>query len=168
MKTINKFRVDQLEEMITTFANSLPSHDKTNYIKILFSDQVDQFPIMDQLKNNKKKLVIGDDIINNKHFNQLMEIYFTRERHYNVSCIYLTQNFTLVPLTIRRNLSNLFLFKTDGRNLNDIYTSVVQSFMADRDNFKALCNRIWSTKYSYVFINRVDGKITSDVFKPIN
>lgn len=167
-KYLDRIEPLQVEEVIKAFAENVSSENKQNNIKLIISDQLNEFPSLKELNTPKKKLVIGDDVINNDSYNKLLETYFTRGRHYNISCIYLTQNFTLVPITIRRNLSNLFLFKTGANNLNYIYREVVSSFIHNKNDFISECNRTWKTKHSYIFINKIDGKYTDNVFETIN
>jgi hypothetical protein len=165
---INKYDIKILDKIIRTFADTIEPEDRKNFTKLVISDKVDQFPVLEEFEVEKKKLIIGDDIINNVSYNILIENYFTRGRHFNVSCIYLTQNYTLVPITIRRNLSNLFLFKTGKTNLSYIYKEVAQSIIDDKEEFYLKCNRTWRDKYTYIFLNRVDGIITDDVFTSPN
>ena len=167
LNAINKFTIEQLYNLIDKLIadNEITNAGRKNFIKIVISNQIEKFPTIEEFEKSKNnKLIIADDIIGNNDYNDLMEIYFTRGRHCNISCIYLSQNFTSIPTTIRRNLSNLFLFKTSGRNLGFVYSEVAQSFYNKQD-FMLMCNRTWENQYSYVFINKINRKVTNDVFK---
>ena len=45
---------------------------------------------------------------------------------------------------------------------------MVQEVMENKKEFKILANRIWRNKHSYVFINKIDDIITSNVFEVKN
>lgn len=175
IKSLKGYMLHQIHDWIRTAASELKTEDLQNYTKLVITDKVGDLPIITEIGeeadngiNYPKRLVIADDIINNKLYNNIMEGYFTRGRPLNISCIYLTQKFTKVPLLIRENLSNLFLFKTDETSLRKIYGDVASSFIDKRD-FYDVCTRIWTMKNRnnsnpYVFINKIEGIITSDVF----
>lgn len=96
-------------------------------------------------------LIIFDDCILEQQ--SPIKEYFVRGRHKNISCIYLSQCFSLVDLqTIRNNLNFLCIFKQNNHYMKMIYDNFVLSDMTF-DDFKTLCLRCWEREYSFLKID---------------
>jgi len=69
---------------------------------------------------NNKNLMIFDDLMLEKQ--KTCESYYTRGRHSNVDCFYLSQNYFKLPRqSIRENANFFCLFPQGGKNLSHIY-----------------------------------------------
>ena len=98
-----------------------------------------------------KNLVIFDDVMLEKQSN--IESYYTRGRHHNIDCFYLTQDFFTIPKrTIRENTNLLCLFPQKKRNLGLLYTDYVGDDMS-KDEFLRFCNNCWSKPYGFVVLD---------------
>ena len=113
---------------------------------------------------NAKHLIIFDDVINNKN-QDIMKQYYTRGRHNNCNCIYLSQNYFDLDKNNIRNNSNFFIFfklnKTDKSNIyRDIFSS---SF--DKEQFDEAFEDCTSKKYGYLAYNKETETIMDSVFE---
>lgn len=96
-------------------------------------------------------LVVFDDCILAKQ--DVMKDYFVRSRHKNISCVYLSQNWTKLDCgIIRNNLNFLCVFKQ-----NSFYTRLIYRELADNDmsleDFKTLCKTAWKEAFGFLTIN---------------
>src|SRR5712671_2422006 len=116
----------------------------------------------DMLDKKRKHLIIFDDCVNDS--NQIiMSQYFSRGRHSNCNCIYLSQSYFDLARSIRLNSNYLILFKLSQRNKVDIYNNVVSTIM-EKNKFFTFVDNVWSKKYSYIVINRDANLIYTDIF----
>ena len=104
-----------------------------------------------ELNSIDKNLMIFDDVLLEKQ-NKCNDFY-TRGRHSNVDCFYLSQNyFRLTRQTIRENSNFICLFKQDNKNIQHIYQDHVSHDMP-YDEFKNLCNLCWEKPYDFLVID---------------
>ena len=95
-----------------------------NYLRekiegIVFIDDVAELPNLEDFKDEDKKeekLIVFDDIINlkKKELQQIQKFYCSA-RKFGFTCLNLSQNFSDIPLQIRRNTQVYIIFR-----LNDI------------------------------------------------
>ena len=115
----------------------------------------DVIPDPSALSPKRKNLILFDDIMTGPQ--SVAEDYYTRGRHSNTSCIYISQNYFKLPRqTIRENSNLLVLFKQDDKNLQHIYQDRCSedSTFLDFALFKSLCHKIWSAApYNFVVID---------------
>lgn len=118
-------------------------------IQILLTD--DPNIIEDPTKLKKmKNLIIFDDLITMKD-QTIPQMMFTRGRHNNCACIYLSQNFHSVDKLIRRNANFFILFEQNDRSLTELLKDIS---VGNRTEFKKFTKNIWSKNdYGYVCIN---------------
>lgn len=82
-------------------------------IKLNFSDQ--DIILLDECKPNS--LIVFDDYILENQ--SKIEEYFVRGRHKNISCIYLSQSYSMVDLKVKRtNCNFLVVFKLSNHYIN--------------------------------------------------
>jgi hypothetical protein len=80
------------------------------------------------------------------------------DRHSNVDCFYLAQNYFRLPRqTIRANANFICLFPQDLKNINHIYNDHVSSDMP-KDEFRNLCKRAWRQPHGFVTIDLTSDK----------
>jgi len=104
-----------------------------------------------ELKATDKNLMIFDDVLLEKQ--NKCEDYYTRGRHSNVDCFYLSQNYFRLPRqTIRENSNFICLFKQDHKNLQHIYQDHVSQDM-EYEEFKELCRLCWAEPYNFFIID---------------
>lgn len=103
-----------------------------------------------------KTLIIFDDIMLEKQ--NKVEDYYTRGRHNNVDCFYISQNYIKLPKnTIRENANFYILFQQDQQNLTYIYKDHCADSIT-KEEFFELCNSSWAEKYSFVTIDKTSEK----------
>ena len=72
-------------------------------------DKIDQIINPSDLNKNKKNLIIFDDCANIKNQN-VMESYYTRRRHNNCNCIYLSQSWFELPKKVKEIILTLLFY----------------------------------------------------------
>ena len=82
-----------------------------------------------------------------------MQDYFVRSRHKNISCVYLSQNWTKLNFNIiRNNLNFLCVFKQNSFYIRQIYNQVADNDMTLED-FKNVCKSAWKEDFGFLTIN---------------
>ena len=166
---LNKFRINQLDEVFEIIDNNLTSNLKQNNIRTVFTSKKEDLPIIKEMNGDTKKLFVFDDLSRDKEFREIICTFFSKGRPNNCQAIYLTQQFSEVqPKNIRENTTNLILFKTAGDSFDKVYKDMVKEVMENKNDFKDLANRIWRNKHSYVYINKIDDIITNNIFEVKN
>ena len=122
-------------------------------------DDCINIPDPTELNKNHKNLIIFDDIMLEKQ--NKCEDYYTRGRHNNVDCFYISQNYTKLPRQTIRENSNLFLlFPQDNITLDNFHRDHCTDI--NKNEFKYLCNQTWNQPYSFVTVdlssNKYNGK----------
>ena len=133
--------------------------DKSNVV-CNFYQSAEDVPDPRELSSEKKNLVVFDDLLLEKQ--NTCESYYVRERHINVDCFHLAQNyFKLLRQTVRENANFICLFPQDLKNLNHIFNDHVGSDMT-KEEFRQLCKTAWLKQYGFVIIDlsskKHDGK----------
>ena len=126
-------------------------------IQAEFYDDCKLIPDPSSSNENDKNLMIFDDCILEKQ--NKAQSYYTRGRHSNCDCFYISQNyFKLDRQTIRENSNLIILFQQSGKNLSHIYNDHCTDITFEE--FKSFCNKVWSKKYNFVCIDltRTEGK----------
>ena len=94
--------------------------------------------------------MVFDDLLLEKQ--NTWESYYVRERHSNVDCFYLAQNYFKLPRqTIRENANFICLFPQDLKNLNHIFDDHVESDMT-KEEFRQLCKTAGEKQHGFVII----------------
>jgi len=111
----------------------------------------DGVPDPEELDSNDNNLMIFDDLMLEKQ--NSCEKYYTRGRHSNVDCFYLSQNYFKLPRqTVRENTNFICLFPQDNKNITHIFQDHVSSDMT-LDRFKYLCKEAWKEPHGFVVID---------------
>jgi GTPase SAR1 family protein len=131
------------------YKNLQDNINKLNEIESYFFDNCDDIISVDECKPNS--LVIFDDCILEKQ--SVIRDYFVRSRPKNISCIYLSQCYSLVDLqVIRNNLNFLILFKQNNHYINMIWNDHIGSDKT-LEEFKIFLNKCWKNKYGFASID---------------
>lgn len=117
-----------------------------------FYNSPDMIPDPTNLDKSVRSLMVFDDIMTDKK-QITAENYYTRGRSSNCDSIYLSQNYTHLPLhTIRTNANFMIFFKSSPlvvEQLHRNFTSVDMTIC----KFKELCKKYWSEKFGYIVID---------------
>jgi len=113
-----------------------------------------------------KTLVIFDDCVTERNQSAQCDL-FTKGRHMNCHCIYLTQSFYDVEKIIRKNANIFILFEQNDKSLTCILQSIKTG--VSKENFKQLANQQWYNPdaYKYILINtrkQMDCRCHTDIF----
>ena len=139
------------------------SNPKKSDIECQFYESAEDVPDPRELNALNKNLMVFDDLLLEKQ--NMCEKYYIRERHSNVDCFYLSQNYFKLPRqTIRENTNFICLFPQDHKNINHLYNDHVSSDMT-KEEFKQLCKTAWERPHGFVVIDlssrKNDGKYRS-------
>jgi hypothetical protein len=88
------------------------------------------------------------------------EKYYTQSRSANCDCIYLSQNYTKLPLhCFRSNTNFLIFFKSANRVVEQLHKDFWGIDMIIK-NFRELCANAWKEKYKFLVmdLSRDDDK----------
>lgn len=114
-------------------------------------------------KAKPNSIMIFDDVLCDEQNN--IKAYFCMGRHRNVDCFYLAQTYTRVPKhLVRDNANFLILFKQDELNLKHIYNDYAIGCDMRFENFRNMCNKIWSEKYGFVVID-LDSELNKGKYR---
>lgn len=148
-------------EIFNCFKNKIDPTRKlqNNTIEYFQSEEISEIPDPTEFNLKHKNLIIFDDVMLENQ--SIIESFYTRGRHNNIDCIYISQNYFKLPRqTIRENSNLLFIFQQDNKNINHIYNDHCSDL--DLPNFKLLCKNAWSEKYGFITIDLsktlIDGK----------
>lgn len=116
---------------------------------------------------NEDTLVVFDDCVNSKDQN-IIKDYFSRGRHRNISCIYLSQSLTKIDRQlIRTNLNCLFIFEQQKLYVKHIYDQYVGSDFTFVE-FTNICKSCWSEPFGFLTIFPLRSKNKSKYMKNLN
>lgn len=116
------------------------------------------------LKNNKKKTLLIIDLQNNKRLlkNNIVKDIIYNGRHYNMTCILLTNNNIKIPYNFSCMFSYVVLFNlTNKKYYNDYFCDIFETF----EQFNKCANLIFDKKYGIVYDKTTYGyKINEKIF----
>lgn len=125
-------------------------HEKKNGFPLaFFNSDMDQIPSFEDCEPNS--LVVFDDCI----LEDQTEIkkFFTMGRHKKISCVYLSQAYTMVDKkVIRNNLNFLCVFKQSNTYIRKLFDEVVFGDM-EFDAFLAMCFKAWKVRFGFLAID---------------
>jgi len=117
-----------------------------------FHNSSNMIPDPADLEKSIRNLMIFDDIMTDKNQDPAAN-YFTRGRSDNCDCIYLSQNYTKLPLhTVRSNSNNIIFFKSSPLVVNKLFINFASIDMTIVD-FRDICKTAWKNKYNYLVID---------------
>ena len=147
---------DKIKQLNINLDDLIEQYDANNKsINAEFFEDCNTIPDPSELNENNKNLMVFDDCILEKQ--NKADAYYTRGRHNNIDCFYISQNYFLLPRkTIRENANFIILFPQDAKNINHIY----QDHCTDIDfqEFKQFCKLCWETKHNFVVIDLTSHK----------
>jgi hypothetical protein len=118
-------------------------------IKCVLTDDPKIIEDPTKLKSNKN-MIIFDDILTMRD-QSIPQMMFTKGRHNNCACFYLSQSFYDIDKLIRKNANTFILFETNDRSLKELTKDII---VDDEKEFKQYAKRTWANRYGYVVINQ--------------
>jgi hypothetical protein len=152
-------------DIIRLIRNEQITENNKHNINIEFYDDSNLVPDPSELDKTKKNLIIFDDVILEKQ--NKIEQYYTRGRHNNVDCIYISQNYIKLPRqTVRENANFFILFPQNDITLENFYRDHCTDL--NKNSFKNICKEIWKEPYSFVTIDMTRNKNNGKYRKMLN
>lgn len=105
-------------------------------------------------KNTMPGLIILDDIISNTKFcnSKSLKKLLVMGRHYNLSCMILSQAYHRIPKTLRLNFSCIIYFKGSNKEIDTIVDDFCPAGYTKKQ-FVSKINQATEEKYSFLFID---------------
>jgi len=129
----------------------LNSNEGTN-IETEFHDSSNEIPDPKDLDKTIRNLMVFDDIMTDKK-QSTAENYYTRGRSANCDCIYLSQNYTKLPLhTIRSNSNFMIFFKSSPIVVEQLHRNFASVDM-EIQQFRGFCKKAWNKKHGFIVID---------------
>src|SRR5437764_4356373 len=114
---IGKFLYEPKWSIVRDFFNELANEGEDVSFRVLSPSE---FPDVKEFDPNRATVIVFEDLMNMlKKIQKRIADYFSSGRHGNVSPIYVSQRFFLIPKTIRDNLTYISLHRGSG-NLLDL------------------------------------------------
>jgi len=105
------------------------------------------------LDPEKQNLVIFDDFISEKN-QHIIEDYFVGSRHWNCSCIYLSQSYYDTPKMIRKNCSHFAIYRfASDREVQELAKD--HAGHLGKEKFKDMYHQCVQYPYHFMFIDKV-------------
>ena len=160
----------EYQALIKGFENKVPKHligeamrcklgpDKVGNgmspIELTYGNRVGEIPDPLDLDVNQNNLMVFDDLMLEKQ--NKCEDYYTRGRHNNIDCFYISQNYTKLPRNTIRENSNLFiLFPQDQITLDNFHRDHCTDL--NKSEFNSVCREAWREPYNFVTIDLTSG-----------
>jgi hypothetical protein len=125
---------------------------KPSNIECEFHDTPDNIPDPKDLNKNIRNLIVFDDVMTEKKQTSA-ENYYTRSRSANCDCIYLSHNFTILPLCTIRSNSNFMIFsKASPIVVEQLFRNFASVDMTISE-LKEFCRMAWSRKHGFIVID---------------
>jgi ABC-type dipeptide/oligopeptide/nickel transport system ATPase subunit len=136
--------------------------NETQLFENLDNDTIDIIheQINENSQNDLKTLLILDDVassLKNSYVAKKLQHLIYAYRHYKVVILMLCQTLKTIPISIRKNLTNLIVFYKPRMNE---WNNITEEFleMNKKDSIQ-LYNLVFKEKYDWILINLSSGKI---------
>lgn len=108
--------------------------------------------IRENSENNKQSLIILDDVqkyLKGDCEKLLLEIVNNR-RHIKCSLWMACQTYNSIPRQVRQGLTNIFVFKINKREMQNIFDEQVELY---KERFEEVLNSVYKEPHDYLFID---------------
>lgn len=130
---------------------SLYNFLKSKDDRIVIKEGMSSLPPLDSFDKHLPSLVVVDDLVLSKNQDAISN-YFIRCRKLNVSCIYISQGYYLIPKVIRQNCNSLIILKlSTEREIKMIMSE--SGVGVDRDKLMNIYKEATSTHLTPLIIN---------------
>ena len=97
----------------------------------------------------KNLLILDDCYLGNQ---SKAQTYYTRGRHSNCDCLYISQNYFSLPRnSIRENSNFIILFPQNSKSVEHIYRDHCTDI--PYPEFKEFCDIVWADKFNFITID---------------
>ena len=147
---LNLFRNQDFMDPFDALEHLPKRADGQGEITAEFYENCDKIPDPRELDRKLKNLLILDDCFLGPQ--SKARAYWSRGRHSNSNCIFISQNyFALDRRSIRENSNFILLFKQNNKSVQHIHEDHCTDLPFDE--FKKLCERIWSEERHFLVID---------------
>jgi len=138
------------KDVISMIKDNVQEDNKESIQADFYTDN-EGIPEPCSLDMEHKNLMIFDDVM--LEGQKMPEKYYTKGRHSNTDCFYLSQNYIKLPRhTIRENANFIILFPQSCIDINNIYRDHCSSDLT-KDQFRAFLKACWAKKHSFAVID---------------
>jgi len=102
---------------------------------------------------NFNTLIIFDDTqkyFKEKSIEKLLLHIINNRRHARISIWLCCQNYITIPRTIRQGLTDLFIFKINKTEMENIFNEQIEQF---KDNFMNIMKNVYDKPHTFLYIN---------------
>ena len=148
----NNLTIDDTARLIKQIQDT---YEKENplVIEYEFSSDPSTIPDPSELDKHKRNLIIFDDVMTDRK-QTTAENYYTRDRSANCDCIYLSQNYTKLPLhTIRSNTNFMIFFKSTPIVVEQLWRNFTAVDLKLKE-WRKFCEDGWKRPYGYIVIDK--------------
>jgi hypothetical protein len=141
--------------------NPFQDHPPEKIFSELSLEAMDQIETMamEAREDDEFSLLLIDDVsadLKNKEVKKVMQRLCLNRRHKNLPIILLSQSLNLIPLTIRKSFSHIFLYKfLNKKELDNVYAEMIT---LDRKKADALMRYVYQDKHDHLMIDINLGK----------
>ena len=111
---------------------------------------------------NFNTLIIFDDTqkyFKEKSIEKLLLHIINNRRHARISIWLCCQNYITIPRTIRQGLTDLFIFKINKTEMENIFNEQVEQF---KDKFMNIMKNVYDKPHSFLYINTNSQRLFSN------
>lgn len=105
-------------------------------------------------QNGEKTLLLIDDMTadlkRTKHIQETMKRIVYNRRHLKTNLIITAQSYMNIPLDVRKNITNLILFKPPKSELEAIFSELIES---KKRMFEDIMKLTYDAKHNFLFVN---------------
>ena len=146
-----KNKKEPIYELIEEKIEINNSNPKKNQFHLQINEGIENLPNLDDFDKNEPSLIVLDDLVLERNQKKIEE-YFIRCRKLNISVIYISQSYFLVPKIIRQNLSYLIIKQVSSmRNLKLIANEYSLGLTSEK--LKKIYDFCTQSKSDFLFID---------------
>jgi len=146
-----KPKITDPEEMISYYTSNNDFVADPNPITVFAYSGFNDIPKVESVDKTKKNVFIFDDCATKNK--TIIDSYFSRGRHSNIVCIYITQRYHELPLMIRDNTDIFIFFKLHNTQPLQFFHNNYCSNDMSIYEFRKYCNKCWSEPYNFAMID---------------
>ena len=123
--------------------------------------------VLSELDNKDKNLLLLDDMIAsiNRSGKGVLRTLFFNRRHRGITLFLTSQRYNLLDLSLRTNLSHLFIWNTSKAELLLIFEEKISGL--DKETWLALCDFVFQEPHTFLYIQLVPSLKYYKNFEPI-
>lgn len=135
--------------------------DEDNLYNNLDVDSMDNIhnKIMSNSEEGLRTLLILDDVassLKNSYITKMLQKLIYAYRHYKLTIMLLVQTFKTIPPSVRKNITNLIIFKPSMNEWNQITEEFLE---IDKNKSIDLFKLAFKNQYNWVLVNLQTGKM---------